>query len=155
MEKVKLIQMSLAILATKTELVFAGVIGDNVGDHAGDVIATFGWRNADLLKATDANVRCAKKFWRNRCIRAQEQLRIGVRVIVGHGVAEHLIEVIHSDQHLIGHSWSEDRVKSDRVVVNVDGRFFEVVGQVGTGSRKCGTTAGGSGLGPLPTEPTR
>ena len=71
-EEVKLIEMSLAIFATETQLVFADVVRHHVGEHPCDVVTTLRGRNTNLLKATDPEVRCAKKLRRYGRVGAQE-----------------------------------------------------------------------------------
>ena len=99
--------MSLAIFATKAELVFADVVGKHVGDHAGNVVATFGRRDANLLKTRDSQIRGAKKFGCRRRVGAEEQLRRIVPVIVGDRVPKHLVEVVDTDQYLVRCAWCQ------------------------------------------------
>ena len=94
----ELIHAALPDLTSETQLVLADVIGNDIGQHAGDIIAAFGRRKADLLKAGDGNVRRSQDgLSLDGRVRAQKQAQ-GLRVEAVVGVAKSLVEVVDAEQ---------------------------------------------------------
>ena len=95
---IELIHAALPDLTSETQLVLADVIGDDIGQHAGHIIAAFGRRKADLLKAGDGNVRRSQDgLSLDGRVRTQEQAQsLGVEAVVG--VAKCLVEVVDPEE---------------------------------------------------------
>ena len=100
--EIELINAALANLASKAELMLSKGVGDDVREMAGDVIAAFRWRQTDMFKISDHDLRRAtNRLPVHFCIWAQEQAHgFGIEFIVE--VMEDLVEIIHTKQHLIG-----------------------------------------------------
>ena len=54
--EVELIDMPLTHFTAEAELVLADVIGDDIGQHSGDVVAAFRRCNSDLFEARDLDI---------------------------------------------------------------------------------------------------
>jgi len=102
----------------------------------GDVVTALRSRDSHLLEAADGDVGRAQNWLPvNQRIRAQiKAVSCGIEAVVG--VVKNLVEVIHAKQKLVGHAGSDDRIQRNGVVVDMDGRLFEVVRQIGTRGRK-------------------
>ena len=114
---IELIHASLPDFTTETQLVPADVVGNDIGEHSGYIVAAFRRRNADLLKTGDGNIRGAQDgLSLDGRVRAEVQAqRLGIEAIVG--VAESLVEVVDSEQQLIRHPRGENGVQRGCIVV--------------------------------------
>src|ERR1700687_115389 len=155
MSEVEFVDVPLAHFAAETELVLAEVVGNDIGEHAGNVVAAFRRRNADLFKPADGDIGSTQnRLIVNQCVGAEIQTE-GMSVEAVVGVVEGLVEIVHAKQKLVGHARSNDRIQSGSIVVYVDGRLLEVVLQVGTSSRQRRAGAQRCRLATLPTEPSK
>src|SRR5277367_3989929 len=97
--------MPLTEFSTKAELMLPNVIGNDIRQHAGNIVATFRRRDSDLLKSADRDVGSAEDWLIvNQRVGTQiESQRVCIKAVIG--VVESLIEVIHAEQNLVGHAW--------------------------------------------------
>src|SRR4029077_19806734 len=102
-------------------------VRNDVGQVAGDVISTFGWRDANLIESTNGNIRRSEnrlaideRVWTRK--QAQCPLVKGIVLIV-----EHLVEVADAKEHLVGETGRENRIQNQRVILHVDGSNFKIV----------------------------
>ena len=93
MAMIELIKLRTAIFTAEAELMFAGGVGNDVGQVAGDVFATFRRSQADFVKACDHDVRSAGDIEAVVDIQAG-----GGEIEVGVEVAEGLMEVVHAGE---------------------------------------------------------
>ena len=135
---IELIHTRLPELTSETELMCPHIVGNDVRQVAGDVIAAFGGRETDLLKScpTDSrrrrynDIRCAENGLPvNSGIRAKEQAQCsGIEAVVE--IMENLVEVVDPYEHLIRHARRKRGIQHRRVVVDVDGSNFEIIVQI-------------------------
>src|SRR6201993_3027770 len=140
MSEVEFVDVPLAHFAAETELVFAEVEGNDIGEHAGNVVAAFRRRNAHLFKPANGDIGSTQnRLTVNQSVGAEIQTE-GMSVEAVVGVVEGLVGVVHAKQKLVGHARGNDRIQSGSVVVYVDGGLFKIVFQVGTrrGQRRAG-----------------
>ncbi len=123
---IELVHAALPDFTSETQLMPAYVVGNDVSQHSGHIVAAFRRSKTDLFKARYGDIRGAQDgLSLDGRVRAKEQAQcLGIEAVVG--IAESLVEVVDSEQQLIRHPRGENRIKSSRVVVNVNGSFFEV-----------------------------
>src|SRR6185369_1408233 len=150
---IELVHAALPEFTTETELVPAYVVGNDIGQHSGYIVAAFRGSKTDLLEAGDGDIRGAQnRLSLDGRVRAQEQAQcLGIEAVVG--IAESLVEVVDAEQQLIRHPRGENGVKRGRVVVNVDRSFFEVKLEVRAGRSQCRTATQWRGLATLSAKP--
>src|SRR5258708_19499863 len=106
--------MTLAHFAPEAELVLAGVVGNDVGQHACDVVAAGGIGDSHLFKSADQHARRTEDGLPvNELVRAGEQ-PTGVPAQAMVGVVERLIELIHAKHNQPGHPRAEASTHSPR-----------------------------------------
>src|SRR5215831_17699032 len=137
--------MGLSYFAAVTQLMRSEALGNDVRNVPGKVIAAFRRSQANLLKAatarTDDDIRSAVDVLTLVDRIGAKKDPHGLRVEAVVEVAKNLIEVVGSEEQLVGKPGRKRGVQHPRIIENMDWCDFKVVFQVGTRRSQSWATA--------------
>src|SRR5260370_8422494 len=124
--------MAPADFDTEAELVVGDVVGNDVGQHAGDVVATGGIGDSHLFKSADRHARRTEDGLPvNERVRAGEQTH-GLDVEAVIRVIERLVEVINAKQNLSGHPRAKNGMRAGRAFLTSNRLLTQTLLNFGT-----------------------
>src|SRR5438477_1080400 len=131
--------MGVADFKSIAQRVGTDVLRNDVRNMPSQIAAALRWSQTNLLKSIDFDIWSAKNVLPLvDGVRAKKEAhRLRIETVVA--IMKNLIEVVSTEQQLIGYFRSQRRIKYAGVIADVDGCNFEVVSKVGACRTKRGT----------------